>query len=98
MTQKWIDDLDDEEDLMCLDWHEYHEQDPYFVDKEEIENIFKREKEMGYEDMIKAVKINKRRYEVTFNGDILYFVCPFYARDEVQKWWKELVLIFKKYE
>ena len=98
MNQEWIDDLDDEQDLMCLDWHEYHDKEPYFVDKEEIENIFKRQKEMGCEDMIKAVKINERRYEVTFNGDVLYFVCPFYARDEVKEWWKELIWIFKEYE
>ena len=34
---EWIDELDDEEDLMCLDWHEYHDKEPYFVDKWEIE-------------------------------------------------------------
>ena len=97
-NNEWIDDLDDEEDLMCLDWHEYHKKDPYFVDKEEIENIFKREKEMGYEDMIKAVKLTENRYEVTFNGDLLYFVCPFYAREQVKEDWKELKWLFKEYE
>lgn len=98
MNNKWIDDLDDEEDLMCLDWHEYHEEDPYFVDKEEIENIFKREKELGCEDMIKANKLTENRYEVTFNGDLLYFVCPLNAREEVKKDWKELKWLFKEYE
>ena len=97
MNQEWIDDLDDEEDLMCLDWHEYHDEEPYFVDKEEIEQIFERAKtECG--DEIKAVKITEQRYEVTFNGDMLYFVCPLNARDEVKKWWKELIWIFKEYE
>ena len=94
---KWIDELDDEEDLMCLDWHEYHDKDPYFVDKWEIETIFKREIELGYEDMIQAEKINDYRYVVTFNGDILYFVCPRDARKEVKKWWNELLPIFQKY-
>ena len=97
MNQEWIDDLDDEEDLMCLDWHEYHDEEPYFVDKEEIEQIFERAKtECGGE--IKAVKIAKQRYEVTFNGDVLYFICPLNARDEVKEWWKELIWIFKEYE
>lgn len=97
MIQEWIDDLDDEEDLMCLDWHEYHDEEPYFVDKEEIEQIFERAKtECGGE--IKAVKITEQRYEVTFNGDVLYFVCPLNARDEVKEWWKELIWIFKEYE
>ena len=96
MNQEWIDDLDNEEDLMCLDWHEYHDKEPYFVDKEEVEQIFKREKEMQGE--IKAVKISNNRYEVTFNGDLLYFICPLNARDEVKEWWKELVWIFKEYE
>ena len=97
MNQKWIDELDNEEDLMCLDWHEYHDEEPYFVDKEEIEQIFERAKtECGGE--IKAVKIAEQRYEVTFNGDVLYFICPLNARDEVKKWWKELIWIFKEYE
>ena len=94
----WIDNLDDEEDLMCLDWHEYHEQDPYFVNKEEIKNIFKRQKKLNQEDMIKAIKLTENRYEITFNGDLLYFVCPLNARKEVKKDWNELKLIFEKYE
>ena len=98
MNNLWIDDLDDEEDLMCLDWHEYHNEEPYFVDKEEIENIFKRQKELKQEDMIKAVKLTNNRYEVTFNGDLLYFVCPLNAREQVKKDWKELIWLFKKYE
>lgn len=98
MNQEWIDELDDEEELMCLDWHEYHDKEPYFVDKEEIENIFKRQKEMKCENMIKAEKITDNRYEVTFNGDLLYFVCPLNATKEVKEWWKELIWIFKEYE
>lgn len=92
---KWIDELDDEEDLMCLDWHEYHDKEPYCVDKEEIEQIFEREKEYGN---IKANKLTENRYEITFNGDILYFVCPLNARKEVQEDWEELKWIFKEYE
>lgn len=94
MNNEWIDDLDDEEDLMCLDWHEYHEQDPYFVDRWEIEHIF----ENAQTDYIKATKLTDNRYEVTFNGDLLYFVCPLNAREEVKKDWKELKWIFKEYE
>ena len=97
MKQKWIDELDNEEDLMCLDWHEYHEKEPYFVDKEEIKNIFKREKELGHHNT-KAEKINENRYIITFNGDILYFVCPLNARKQVKEDWKELKWLFKEYE
>ena len=96
MANEWLDDLDDEEDLMCLDWHEYHEQDPYFVDKEEIEQIFKNATE--YNDPIRAKKINENRYEVTFNADLLYFVCPVNAREQIKKDWKELKWLFKEYE
>lgn len=95
---KWIDELDDEEDLMCLDWHEYHDKEPYFVDNEEIKEIFKRENELGQNGLIKAVKLTDNRYEVTFNGDLLYFICPLNARKEVKEWWKELKWIFKEYE
>ena len=93
---KWIDKLDDEEDMMCLDWHEYHDEEPYFVDKEEIKQIFKNATE--YNDPIRANKINENRYEVTFNGDLLYFVCPFNAREQVKEDWKELKWLFKEYE
>ena len=92
---KWIDELDNEEDLMCLDWHEYHDKEPYFVDKEEIEQIFEREKEYGN---IKASKLTENRYEITFNGNILYFVCPLKAREQVKEDWKELKWLFKEYE
>ena len=98
MNNEWIDNLDDEEDLMCLDWHEYHDEEPYFVDKEEIENIFQRTIDFGDEDMIKAEKITSNRYVVEFNGDILYFVCPYYARKQVKKDWEKLKPLFKKYE
>ena len=70
----------------------------YFVDKYEIENIFKTQKELNPKDMIKAVKITDNRYEVTFNGDLLYFVCSLNAREEVKEWWKELKWLFKEYE
>lgn len=96
MKNEWIDNLDDEEDLMCLDWHEYHDEEPYFVDKEEIKQIFKNATE--YNDPIRANKINENRYEVTFNGDLLYFVCPFNAREQVKEDWKELKWLFKEYE
>lgn len=98
MKTQWIDELDNEEDLMCLDWHEYYDKEPYFVDKEEIENIFKREIGLGGEKEIKANKISENRYEVIFNGDILYFVCPLDARKEVKKDWNELKWLFKEYE
>lgn len=93
---QYIDELDYEEDLMCLDWHEYHDKEPYFVDKEEIEQIFKRAN--SYNDEIKVNKINENRYEVTFNSDLLYFVCPIDAREEVKQDWKELKWLFKEYE
>lgn len=93
---QYIDELDYEEDLMCLDWHEYHDEEPYFVDKEEIEQIFKRAN--PYNDEIKVNKINENRYEVTFNGNLLYFVCPIDAREEVKQDWKELKWLFKEYE
>ena len=93
---QYIDELDYEEDLMCLDWHEYHDEEPYFVDKEEIEQIFKRAN--SYNDEIKVNKINENRYEVTFNSDLLYFVCPTDAREEVKQDWKELKWLFKEYE
>lgn len=93
---KWIDELDNEEDLMCLEWHEYHDEEPYFVDKEEIEQIFKNATE--YNDPIRANKINENRYEVTFNCDLLYFVCPLNAREQVKEDWKELKWLFKEYE
>lgn len=95
---KWIDDLDNEEDLMCLDWHEYNDKEPHFMDKEDIEQIFKREKDLGTNGDIKAVKLTENRYEVTFNGDILYFICPLNAREQVKKDWKELKWLFKEYE
>lgn len=96
---KWIDDLDDEKYLMCLDWHQYHiEEPPCFVSKKEIEQIFKREKEIGCKNEIKTNKLTENRYEVTFNGDLLYFVCPLNAKEEVKKDWKELKYLFKKYE
>ena len=46
----------------------------------------------------KAEKINENRYVVTFNGDILYFVCPLNATKQTQEDWKELKWIFKEYE
>lgn len=92
----WIDKLDDEEDMMCLDWHEYHDEEPYFVDKEEIKQIFKNAIEL--EDKPKANKLTENRYEVTFNGDLLYFVCPLNAREQVKEDWKELKWLFKEYE
>lgn len=95
---QWVDILDNEEDLMCLDWHEYHDNEPYFVDKEEIEQIFKREKDLKADGDIKAVKLTENRYEVTFNGDMLYFICPLQAREQVKKDWRELKSLFKKYE
>lgn len=98
MKTEWIDSLDNEEDLMCLDWHEYHDEEPYFVDKEEIEQIFKREKDLRTDGDIKVIKLTENRYEVTFNGDILYFVCPLNAREQVKKDWKELKWLFKEYE
>lgn len=98
MNNEWIDNLDNEEDLMCLDWHEYHDEEPYFVDKEEIEQIFKREEDLKTNKNIKAVKLTENRYEVTFNGDILYFICPLNARKQVKKDWKELKWLFKEYE
>lgn len=98
MNNLWIDKLDDEKDLMCLDWHEFHDKEPYFVDKEEIENIFEREKKLGYEDNIKVNKISENRYEIIFNGDLLYFICPLFARKEVKKDWQKLKLLFEKYE
>ena len=67
---------------MCLDWHKYHDKEPYFVDKEEIEQIFEREKEYGN---IEANKLTENRYEITFNGDILYCVCPLNAREQVKE-------------
>lgn len=96
IKQKWLDELDNEEDMMCLDWHEYHEEEPYFVDKEEIEQIFNNAINQG--DEIKANKLTENRYEVTFNGDILYFVCPFFARKQVREDWEELKWLFKEYE
>lgn len=96
IKNEWIDELDDEEDLMCLDWHEYDEKDPYFVDKEEIEQIFKNAINCG--DTPRANKLTENRYEVTFNGDLLYFICPLNAREEVKQWWKELKWLFKEYE
>lgn len=100
MNNYLIDEFDEQEDLMCLDWHEYHDEDEelFFVDKEEIENIFKREKKLGVDDCIKAIKLTENRYEVTFNGDILYFICPLNAREQVKKDWKELIWLFKEYE
>lgn len=97
MSNQWIDELDDEEELMCLDWHEYHDEEPYFVDKEKIEQIFKREEELC-ENNIKATKLTENRYEVTFNGDLLYFICPLNAREQVKKDWEELKWLFKEYE
>ena len=96
IANEWIDDLDDEEDLMCLDWHEYHDEEPYFVDKEEIEQIFKNAIEL--KDKPRANKLTENRYEVTFNGDLLYFVCPLNAREQVKEDWKELKWLFKEYE
>lgn len=98
MKTQWIDNLDDEEDLMCLDWHEYHDEDPYFVDKEEIEQIFNHAINLNGKDSIKAKKLTENRYEVTFNGDMLYFICPMYAREEVKEWWKELKWLFEEFE
>ena len=94
-TKKLVEEIM-KEDMMCLDWHEYHEEEPYFVDKEEIEQIFNNAINQG--DEIKANKLTENRYEVTFNGDILYFVCPFFAREQVIKDWKELKWLFKEYE
>lgn len=96
MKQKWLDELDDEEDMMCLDWHEYHDKEPYFVDKQEIEQIFNNAINLG--DEIKANKLTENRYEVIFNGDILYFICPLNARKQVKEDWKELKWLFKEYE
>lgn len=94
-NKDWIDELDDEEDLMCLDWHEYHDREPCFVDKYEIEHIFEEAIKYGN---IQANKLTENRYEVTFNGDILYFVCPLNAKKEVKQWWKDLKWLFKEYE
>ena len=96
MKQKWIDELDDEEDMMCLDWHEYHDKEPYFVDKEEIKQMFNNA--IDLRDEIKANKITENRYEVIFNSDILYFICPLNAREQVKEDWKELKWLFKEYE
>ena len=98
MIDEWIDELDNEEELMLLDWHEYHDKEPYFVDNEEIIKLFENEKEIGGEPYIKATKISDNRYEVSFNGDLLYFVCPLNATEQVKEWWKELIWIFKEYE
>lgn len=92
----WIDELDNEEDLMCLTWHEYHDKEPYFVDKDEILQLFENAHE--YHDPIRANKINENRYEVTFNCDLLYFVCPVNGREQVKKDWEELKKIFEGYE
>ena len=96
MTYKWIDELDNEEDMMCLDWHEYNDKEPYFVDKEEIEQIFNNAINWGDEIVVKSIEAN--RYEVNFNSDILYFICPFHAREQVKKDWEELQWLFKEYE
>ena len=96
IIDEWIDELDDEEDLMCLDWHEYHDKEPYFVDKSEIEQMFNNA--ININEEIKANKLTENRYEVTFNADILYFVCPLNAREQVKKDWKELKWLFKEYE
>lgn len=97
MNKKWIDILDNEKELMCLDWHEYHDKEPYFVDKEEIENIFKREIKLRNDNYIKTNKITENRYEVIFNGDILYFVCPLSANNKIKQDWFCLKKIFDKY-
>ena len=98
MKAEWIDELDDEKDLMCLDWHEYYDKEPDFTNKKEIEDIFKREIELGYEGEIKANRITDNRYEVIFNGDILYFVCPLNAEEKIKQDWKDLKWLFKEYE
>lgn len=96
MSNQWIDELDDEEELMCLDWHEYYENDPYFATKKEIFEIFENAERCG--DTPRANKLTENRYEFTFNGDLLYFICPLNAREDVKKDWEELKWLFKEYE
>ena len=95
IIKEWIDELDDEYELMCLDWHEYHDKEPYFVDKDEIKRIFKRAESLS--DNIKVHKINNNRYVADFNGDILYFVCPYYANNIIKQHWNCLKNLFEKY-
>lgn len=85
---EWLDDLDDGEALMCLDWHEYHDKEYIYFTKEEILNIFKNNIQF---DMIVSVKeITEYRYEVTFVGDLLYFVCPINAPVRIKQDWIEI--------
>lgn len=99
MIKEWIDELDNEEELMCLDWHEYHDKEPYFVDIGEVKEIFRRQiEDFEEENAIKTKKLTENRYEIAFNGDVLYFICPLNATEEVKSWWKELKWLFEEYK
>ena len=92
MIEIYEDVFEDEDDLICVDIHDIGNDEPYFVDKEEVINMLKNNK------IHHSKKIYDNVYLVDFFSDLLYFICPLNARNEVKKWWEDILFYLKQYE
>ena len=92
MIEIYEDVFEDEEDIICVDIHEIKDNDPYFIDKTEAINMLKINK------IHHTKKFYDNVYLVDFYSDLLYFICPLNARDEVKGWWEDILFYLKQYE